>query len=117
MSRTLRMMFAVGLAAAVATGCGGENPYDAAENAPVATQPATDRTIVENVFLPEGENLSDCIGAVERPNCGSSAKGGWRQYTVMGVLVAGLAFVGWRISLGVRARDAVVNKVPQEPTP
>ncbi|MFM7045191.1 MAG: hypothetical protein ACKOYG_06520 [Ilumatobacteraceae bacterium] len=63
----------------------------------------------ENVFIPDEQNLDDCIGLLPRPGCGSEARGGWRQYLTMGVLALGLAFIGWRISKGGRARDRVVN--------
>jgi hypothetical protein len=68
-----------------------------------ATPPPTDppTTVVDNPFIPEG-NLGDCISAVPKPGCGSEAKGGWRQGLVLGVMVLGLAFVGWRITRTVR---------------
>jgi len=98
-------------------GCGGENPYDAARNAgdaPVTTVVAdigNGDTLANNDFLPEGQNVSDCVGTVERPNCGSSSKGGWRMTLVFIVLIGGLGFIGWRIALQIRARDAVVNRI------
>jgi len=76
--------------------------------ADVASSPDTTGV---NEFLPERENVSDCIGAVERPNCGSKSKGGWRMYLTFGVLIAGMSFIGWRVVRGVRARDAVVNNI------
>ena len=63
----------------------------------------------DNQFLPVRENVSDCIGAVERPNCGSESKGGWQLALTFGVLVAAMSFIGWRVVRSVRARDAVVN--------
>jgi hypothetical protein len=53
-------------------------------------------------FYPEDNNLSDCVGLVERPGCGSEERGGWRQAAVFVVLAAGLALIIWRISVGVR---------------
>ena len=95
------------LTVAALGGCGGENPYQAAETA--ATSPTTTATVTtDNQFLPARENVSDCIGAVERPNCGSEAKGGWQMYLTFGVLIAGMSFIGWRVVRGVRARDAAV---------
>jgi hypothetical protein len=55
-----------------------------------------------NVFWPEERPLSDCFGALQRPNCGSEARGGWAQTTVFVVMVAGLAFIGWQITRIVR---------------
>jgi hypothetical protein len=39
---------------------------------------------------------------VPKPGCGSEARGGWHQGLVMIALVLALAFVGWRIVVGVR---------------
>lgn len=33
------------------------------------------------------------------------------MYLTFAVLMAGMGFIGWRIARGIRARDAVVNKV------
>ncbi len=58
--------------------------------------------ISDNDFLPEDQNLGDCISAVPRPGCGSEARGGWRQGLVFGALMIGLAFIVWRIVVGAR---------------
>ena len=57
--------------------------------------------MTDNDFLPD-RDLSECVSAVPQPGCGSKAKGGWRQALVFGVVVVGLAFVGWRITRTVR---------------
>jgi len=85
--------------------CSGENPYQSTATA--ETSPALTG---DNQFLPVRENASDCIGLVERPDCGSESKGGWRLNLTFGVLLAGMSFIGWRVVRGVRARDAVVNR-------
>ena len=56
---------------------------------------APDDTI--NEFLPVDRGLGDCISSVERPGCGSEARGGWRQGLVFGLILAGLGFIAWRI--------------------
>lgn len=103
----------------VLAGCSGENPYQAAESAnsvaTVDTSSGTDSGIGDNEFLPD-ENLSACVGTVQRPDCGSKSKGGWRMYLTFAVLLGGMGFIGWRITKGVRARDAVVNRI-DEPAP
>ena len=53
-------------------------------------------------FLPESANLSDCVGLVEKPGCGSEARGGWRQTAVFASLAVWLALIFWRVSVGVR---------------
>lgn len=105
----------------VLAGCSGENPYQAAESAN-SVDAGTDTAggdggtaIGDNEFLPE-ENLSSCVGTVQRPDCGSKSKGGWRMYLTFAVLMSGMGFIGWRITRSVRARDAVMNPV-DDPAP
>ena len=59
-------------------------------------------TVTYNDFIPEERDLSDCISAIPKPGCGSSAKGGWRQMLVLGLVVTGLGFIGWRVVAGDR---------------
>jgi hypothetical protein len=66
-----------------------------------ATPPTDPPVVTDNDFIPQG-NLSDCVSALPQPDCGSDAKGGWRQLLVLAVVVVGLAFVGWRITRTVR---------------
>jgi len=108
-----RVVCSAAVALVVLAGCSGDNVFDEAKNGTASTAATggvdvSDEGSGENVFLPEG-NLSDCVGTVERPNCGSDAKGGRGTYLTLGVLVLGLAFIFWRISIGIRKRDAVVN--------
>lgn len=111
----MRVVFVVGLVGSVTAGCGGDNPFDAASAATtLPSEVIADEvgdTAQTNVFLPEDANVTDCVGTLDRPNCGSKAKGGWRQYLTLAVLAAGLGFIGWRITKGIRQRDAVMNDV------
>jgi hypothetical protein len=68
---------------------------------------ATATTVLDNPFFPDdtATNLTDCVSALPRPECGSKERGGWRQGVVFGVVVAGLAAVGLRLGLGIRRRD------------
>lgn len=99
------------------TGCGGDNPFDAAANSTVSASTGVgddasgENGVEDNPFLPEG-NLSDCVGVLERPDCGSEEKGTRGTYMVFAVLIGGLAFIFWKIARGVKARDAVVNAQP-----
>ncbi len=94
------------LAAAPATaGAGSEDPPP-----PPTTVVAGANAVVDNEFLPEERDLSECVSAVERPGCGSKARGGWRQWLVAAVLVSALVFIAWRIVRSVR-------RVPTEPDP
>ena len=111
----LALVFALGGGALLA-GCSDENPYQAAESANTAvavdTTATGDEGLAANDFIPE-ENIGSCVGTLERPNCGSKSKGGWRMNLTFAVLLSGMGFIGWRIARSVRARDAVMNRVDE----
>ena len=75
-------------------------PADDAPDAPPVT--VTD-------FYPESSNLSDCVGLVEKPGCGSGSRGGWRQTVVFVVLFAGLGVILWRVSRGIKANRVTID--------
>ena len=78
-----------------------------AEAATDTTVPAADSspTTLDNPFLPENANIGDCVSAVPRPECGSKARGGWRQGLVFGAVVAAMAVIGTRLVIAVRRRE------------
>jgi hypothetical protein len=78
----------------------------AAAAEPPSPSPEPPATVVDNPFIPEDQNLSDCISALPRPGCGSEAHGGWRQALIFGLIVVAGAFIAWRIVRIVRQRDA-----------
>jgi hypothetical protein len=84
----------------------------AASTPPPRPPPAT---VLDNPFIPEDQNLSDCVSALPRPGCGSEAEGGWRQQLVFGLVLAGGAFIGWRLVRSVRRRDT--GRVPPSGPP
>ena len=72
-------------------------------SASVGDEPPPDRPpATVSDFYPESSNLSDCVGLVEKPGCGSEARGGWAQTAVFGALAVGLGLIIWRITIGVR---------------
>ncbi len=79
---------------------------------PATEQPTTSEPVATNDLIPQNNNVTDCIGTVERPNCGSKARADGHTYLVFLALAAGLAFIGWRIARGVKARDAANQLVP-----
>ena len=106
--------------AALTAGCSGENPYQASESAnsvSVTAGEAPAPAAENNVFTPEEANVSSCVGTMERPDCGSKSKGGWRMYLTFAVLMSGMGFIGWRIARSIRQRDAVVNAGTEDGTP
>jgi len=73
-----------------------------------ATAPTTTvaaAPVVTNDFLPADQNLSDCVGTLELPNCGSSKKSDMRLYLTFAALMGGMGLIGWRIAVGIRKRD------------
>jgi len=105
---------------AALTGCADQNPYQAAEPANSVSVDAAEAPAVGsevNVFTPDNVNVSSCIGTLERGNCGSKSKGGWRMYLTFAVLMSGMGFIGWRIVRSIRARDAVVNAGTEDDAP
>jgi hypothetical protein len=81
-------------------------PQAAQATAPPAnpTVPTTTALVVDeaNPFLPADRDLSDCIGMLQRPGCGSEARGGWHQNLVAIVMISGLLIVFGRVAWGVR---------------
>jgi hypothetical protein len=95
------------LVVTVLAGCSGPNPFQAAKAASsttVLSDNGTPSQVTDNGFIPD-RNVSDCVGTNERPNCGSSKKGGLGMWLTFGALILGVGFVMWRISVSVRRRD------------
>ena len=70
---------------------------------PTTTVPTDDIVIDEaNPFLPENRDLTDCVGMLQRPGCGSEARGGWHQNLVAIAMVGGLLIVFGRVAWAVR---------------
>ena len=76
---------------------------------PVDPVPATTDAppTTDNAFFPDDTttNITDCVSALPRPECGSRERGGWRQGVVFGVVVIGLVAIGARLVIGIRRRD------------
>ena len=84
----------------IGTGCGGmATPHPAV---PDTSATAAAPGVTDNHFIPADQNLSTCVSSLPRPNCGTEAQGGWRQGLTFGVLMLGMAFIGWRIFRAVR---------------
>jgi hypothetical protein len=78
------------------------------------TAPGDDIVIDEaNPFLPEDRDLTQCVGTLERPGCGSEARGGWHQNAVAIAMVAGLLIVFGRIAWGVRRSQRTAGSIPE----
>lgn len=65
--------------------------------------------------LLSGMDYSACVGLYPKPGCGtepvlSGDRGGNMQIAVFGVLIAGMAFIGFRIARSVISRDSERDK-------
>ena len=63
----------------------------------VAAESSPPDTVVDNEFIPDDRDLSECISAVPEPGCGSEGRSGWRQWLILAAILAGLAFIIWRV--------------------
>jgi len=59
-------------------------------------------TDTANPFLPEERDLTDCLGLLQRPGCGSEARGGLGQTLVAVAMISGLVLIFGRVAWGVR---------------
>ncbi len=106
----LLMIIAAGAALGLGT---GSEQVDAITDEQPAPTLVTDTTapritrppISANDFIPENQDLTTCIGVLERPGCGSESRGGWHQKFVLIALVGGLAVIFGNVVRGVRKRD------------
>ena len=74
------------------------------------TQPIapTSETSVPDIL--NGMDYSACVGLYPKPGCGTKPvltgdRGGTMQIAVFGILIAGMAFIGFRIARSVMSRD------------
>lgn len=113
MTRLAAALLALPLAVLPLTGCSGDNPFQASNTSVDVTVDGAadsgDIGVEDNSFIPEGQNLSDCVGTLPQPNCGSPDRGTRGAYLTMFALLLGVGFIAWRVSIGIRARDKVVN--------
>jgi hypothetical protein len=86
-------------------------PLQASSTAPPATQSSTTAPTSTNDLLPDND-VTNCVGTVERANCGSRARADGHTYLVFLALAAGMTFIGWRIAHGVRAREKSHEPAP-----
>lgn len=76
--------------------------------------PASDAPVTIQTTPPLERDLSECLSALPKPGCGHAPeqagdRGGWLQWTLFGMMICGLVFIGWRVVAGVRntaRRDA-----------
>ena len=96
-------------------GLSAARAVDAPTDSTVATAEVTDTTYVYDLV----NDPSECINSNPRPDCGkkpqsSGDRGGWMQYTVFFVMLAGVGFIGSVLIRNVIRRDrAIAEKMLQ----
>jgi hypothetical protein len=100
----IRILFALALVAGLAAPHHASVSAASHETIAAATAPPADDIEIDeaNPFLPENRDLTDCVGMLQRPGCGSEARGGWHQNAVAIVMVTGLLIIFGRVAWGVR---------------
>jgi hypothetical protein len=73
--------------------------------------------VTANPFIPEEQDLTDCIGLLQRPGCGSEARSGMHQYLVAAALAGGLLLIFGRIFWGVHRNRHRSESPPLDATP
>ena len=74
------------------------------------TQPIAPTVDLSVPDVLNGMDYSACVGLYPKPGCGtkpvlSGDRGGNMQIAVFGILIAGMAFIGFRIARSVISRD------------
>ena len=84
---------------------------------PPSPEPApTDRhrrptapVVTANEFLPTDRDLTDCVGVLEKPGCGSEERGGAATTVVFVVMLLAMALIFGRIAIGVRQNRRAID--------
>lgn len=87
-------------------------PDTAPPDTPPDTPPASRPPNTINDFLPENRGIGECISALPKPDCGSESRGGWAQTAVFGAILAGIAFIVWRIFASARRAKKIQTGTP-----
>jgi hypothetical protein len=99
----VRILFTVSLVAALLAPTAASTAAASTAPPPTDAPSTTDVTVDEpNPFLPEEQDLTTCVGTLERPGCGSEARGGWHQNLVAIAMIGGLLIVFGRVAWGIR---------------
>jgi hypothetical protein len=108
----VRLVLALIVATALGLATTGTSPASATTtpDETLLTLPPDDQPVTtDNEFLDlERDMFDDCVGSfLPKPDCGrepthSGDRGGVMQWSVFGVMILGIGFIGWRIIAGAR---------------
>ena len=71
--------------------------------------PPTAPVVTANEFLPTDRDLSDCVGVLEKPGCGSEERGGTATTVVFIVMLLAMVVIFARIAIGVRQNRRAID--------
>ena len=77
--------------------------------APTTAPPPTAPVVTANEFLPTDRDLSDCVGVLEKPGCGSEERGGTATTVVFIVMLLAMVVIFARIAIGVRQNRRAID--------
>ncbi|MET0663847.1 MAG: hypothetical protein ABWZ42_12010 [Ilumatobacteraceae bacterium] len=75
---------------------------------PPTTAPAAP-VVTANEFLPTDRDLTDCVGVLEKPGCGSEERGGTATTVVFVVMLLAMVLIFGRIVVGVRQNRRAID--------
>jgi len=94
----------------VGSSVGGGAALAASTPEPSTTAPpATVPVVTANEFLPTDRDLSDCVGVLEKPGCGSQARGGTAITVVFIIMLLAMVLIFARIAVGVRQNRRAID--------
>jgi hypothetical protein len=76
---------------------------------PSTAPPPTAPVVTANEFLPTDRDLSDCVGVLEKPGCGSQARGGTAITVVFIIMLLAMVLIFARIAVGVRQNRRAID--------
>jgi hypothetical protein len=76
---------------------------------PSTAPPSTAPVVTANEFLPTDRDLSDCVGVLEKPGCGSEQRGGTATTVVFIVMLLAMVLIFTRIAIGVRQNRRAID--------
>ncbi len=105
----LALIVLLGSAVAVSGPAGAAAQPEPAPAAPATTAPPTVPVVTANEFLPSERDLTDCVGVLEKPGCGSQARGGTAITVVFILMLLAMVLIFVRIAIGVRQNRRAID--------
>ena len=109
MATILALIVFVGSSVGGGAALAASTPEPSPTAPPATAPPATVPVVTANEFLPTDRDLSDCVGVLEKPGCGSQARGGTAITVVFIVMLLAMVLIFARIAVGVRQNRRAID--------